>query len=60
MYLKTSTLVHKSCPQVYPLLFTNVGVSFLDGLIVASLRINQIYIKIDKVQVKPYLHQNIL
>ena len=42
--------------KVYPLLPTNVGV--LHGLIVASLRINQIYIKIDKVKIKPYLHQN--
>ena len=36
----------------------NVGVSLLYGLILASLRINQIYIKTDQVQVKPYLHQN--
>ena len=54
----TNTAVHKAGPQGYPLLSTNVGVSPLHGLIVASLRINQIYIKIDKVQVKPYLHQN--
>ena len=58
MYVKTNALVHSACPQVYPLLSTNdVGVSMLHGLIVASLRINQIYIKIDKVQIKPYLHQ---
>ena len=36
----------------------NVGVSLLHGLIVASIRINKIYIKIDKVKIKPYLHQN--
>ena len=41
--------------EVYPLLSTNIGVSPLHGLIVASLRINQIYIKIDKVKIKPYL-----
>ena len=58
MQIKTNTLFHNAFPQVYPLLSTNMGVSFLHGLIVASLRINQIYIKIDKVQVKPYLHQN--
>ena len=57
MYVKTNTLVHSACPQVYPLLSTNVEVSILHRLIVASLRINQIYIKIDKVQIKPYLHQ---
>ena len=34
-----------------------MGVSPLHGLIVASLRINQIYIKRDKVKIKPYLHQ---
>ena len=53
MWIKTNTLVYNACPQVHPLLSTNVGVSLLHGLIVASLRINQIYIKIDKVQVKP-------
>ena len=46
-------------PQGYPLLSVNVGVSSLHGLIAASLRINQIYIKIDKVKIKPYLHQNL-
>ena len=54
--VKTNTVVHNAGPQGYPLLFTNVGVSLL--LIVASLRINQIYIKLDKVKIKPYLHQN--
>ena len=34
------------------------GVSLLHGLIVASLRINKTYIKIDKVKTKSYLHQN--
>ena len=42
---KTNTFVHNACPQVYPLLSTSVGVSLLHGLIVASLRINQIYLK---------------
>ena len=37
---KTNILVHNACPQVYPLLYTNLGVSPLHGLIVASLRIN--------------------
>ena len=58
MQIKTNTLVHNTFPQVYPLLSTDVEVSLLHGLIVASLRINQIYIKLDKVQVKPYLHQS--
>ena len=56
--IKTNTLVHNAWPQVYPLLSTNMGVSLLHELIVASLRINKIYIKIDKVKIKPYLHQN--
>ena len=43
-------MVHDAGPQGYPLLSTNVGVSLLYGLIVASLRINQIYIKIDKLK----------
>ena len=55
--MKTNTLVHTACPQVYPLLSTNVGVSLLNALIAASLRIHQIYIKIDKVKIKRYLHQ---
>ena len=38
-YLKISTVVHDLGPQGYPLLSTNVGVSPLYGLIVASLRI---------------------
>ena len=42
--------------KVYPLLYTKVGVSPLHGLIVASLRIRQIYINIYKVKIKPYLH----
>ena len=48
----------KKQKKVYPLLYTNMGVSPLHGLILASLRINQIYIKIGKVKIKPYLHQN--
>ena len=35
-----------------------MGVSPLHGLIAASLRINKIYIKIDKVKINPYLHHN--
>ena len=58
MQIKTNTLVHIACPQVYPLLHTNLGVSSLHGLFVASHKINQIYTKIDKVKIKPYLHQN--
>ena len=54
--IKTNTVVHNDGPRGYPLSSTNVGV--LPLLIVASLRINQIYIKIDKVKIKPYLHQN--
>ena len=54
--MKTSTVVHNAGPQGYTLLSTNVRVSPL--LIAASLRIKQIYIKIDKVKTKPYLHQN--
>ena len=55
---KNQHLVHNACPQVYPLLSTNVGASLLHGHIVASIRINKIYIKIDEVKIKPYLHQN--
>ena len=47
--MKTTT----AGPQGYPLLSTNMGVSPFYGLIVASLRINQFYIKIDKVKLKP-------
>ena len=48
-------VIHNAGSQVYPLLSTNIGVPQLHGLIAASLRINQIYIKIDKVKIKPYL-----
>ena len=58
MQIKTNTLLHNVCLQVYPLLHKNVGVSTLNGLIVASLKISQIYINIGKVKIKPYLHQN--
>ena len=58
MYIKTSNHVYNACPQVYPLLSTNVGESLLHGLIVAHFRINQIYIKTDEIKMKPYLHQN--
>ena len=56
--IKTNTVAHNTGPQGCPLLSTNVVVSSLHGLVIASLRINQIYIKIDKVKVKPYLRQN--
>ena len=55
MQIKTNKVIHNAGSKVYPLLSTNMGVSPLHGLIVASLRINQIYIKIDKVKIKPYL-----
>ena len=58
MQLKTNTVVHSAGPQGYALLSLNMGVLPLDVLIVTSLRINQIYIKIGKVKIKPYLHQN--
>ena len=54
-YVNKNQQGHYASSQVYPLLSTNMGVSPLHGLIVASLRINQIYIKIDKVKIKPYL-----
>ena len=47
--MKTTT----AAPQGYPLLSTNMGVSRFYGLIVASLRINQFYIKVDTVKLKP-------
>ena len=40
------------------ILSTNVGLLSLHRLILPSLRINQIYIKRDKVKVQPYLHNN--
>ena len=55
---RTSTLVHNTCPHFYLLLYTNVGVSHLHGLIAARLRTNQIYRKIDKVKIKLYLQKN--
>ena len=58
MQLKTNTVIHNAGPQGYTLLSTNVGVLPLHVLSVASLRINQIYIKIDKGKIKSYLHQN--
>ena len=54
--MKANKVIQVAGSQVYPLLSTNIGVSPLHGLIVASLRINQIYIKIDKVKIKPYLY----
>ena len=59
MEIKSNTLAHNACSQVYPLLTINVVVSLLHGLIVAKIRINKIYIQIDKVKVKPYLHKTI-
>ena len=59
MSLKTNTVVHSTGLQDCPLLSTNVGVSPLYGIIVASLRINKIYTKIYKIKIKPYLHQTI-
>ena len=56
--LKTNTVVHNAGLHRYPLLSTKVGVLLLHVFIVASLRINKIYIKIGKVKIKPYLHQN--
>ena len=47
---KTNTVIHFAGPQGYPLLSANIGVSLLHLLIVASLRTNQIYIKIDKLK----------
>ena len=53
--IKTNKVVHNAGFQVYPLLSSSIGVSPLHGLTVASLRITQIYITIDKVKIKPYL-----
>ena len=39
-------------PQGFPLLSSNVGLSPFYGLIVASLRTNQFYMKVDKVNSK--------
>ena len=57
-YIKTNKVIHNAGSRVCPLLSANMGASSLHGLIVASLRINQIYVKIDKVKIKPYLHHN--
>ena len=64
IYINT-TYVNKnqhSCSQrLYPSLSSIIykcGVSLLHGLVVVSLRINKTCIKIDKVNIKPYLHQN--
>ena len=56
--MKTNKVIYNAGSQFYPLLSTNMGVSPLHGLILASLRTSQIYIKIDKVKIKPYLHHN--
>ena len=56
--MKANKVIHNAGSQVYPLLSTNMGVSPLHGLIVASLRINQIYIKRDKVKIKQYVQHN--
>ena len=58
--MKINTNVHNAGTQGYPLfplLSTNVGVLPLYGLIAASRIRNQIYIKLDKVKIKPYLYQ---
>ena len=58
-YIKTNKVIHNPGSQVVLyILPTNVGVLPLHGLIVASLRTNQIYIKRDKVKIKPYIHHN--
>ena len=49
---------HHSWSPRLSFIIRKCGVSPFYGLIVASLRINQFYIKIDKVKTKPYLHQN--
>ena len=60
--IKTSTVVHNAGRQsylYYPQMWGyHPSMGALSPFIVASLRINQIYIKIDKVKIKPYLHQN--
>ena len=45
MYIKTNKVTHNAGSQVYSLLSTIIGVPPFHGLIVASLRINQIYKK---------------
>ena len=54
--MKANKVIHNAGSQVYPLLSTNIGVSALHELTVASLRINQMYIKQYKVKIKPYLY----
>ena len=54
--IRTNKVIHNPGSQVYHLSSTNMGVSPLHGVIAASLRITQIYIKIDKAKIKPYLH----
>ena len=56
--IRTNKVIHNAGSQVYHLSSTYIGVSPLHGLIAASLRISQIYIKIDKAKIKPYLHYN--
>ena len=47
--------LHNACLRGLPLLSTNGGaVSTLRGLIVASIRLKQIYIKVDQVKIKWY------
>ena len=43
--MKANKVIHNAGSQVYPLLSPNIGVSALHELTVASLRINQMYIK---------------
>ena len=49
--MKINTVFHDAGSQCYPLLSTNVVVSPLHGLIVATLIINEIYLKLDKVKI---------
>ena len=48
---------HYADPQCSPLLFANVAVSPWHGLFVVSLTCQQIFIILDKINIKPYLHQ---
>ena len=60
--IKTSTVVHNAGRQgylYYPEMWAyHPSMGALSPFIVARLRINQIYIKIGKVKIKPNLHQN--
>ena len=49
--MKINTVFHNAASQCYPLLSANVAVSPLHGFIVATLIINEIYLKLDKVKI---------